>query len=112
MPISKSAHPLDERVYTAIYPYFAEYCAVSEFDKKKGFGVDSTAVVRAGIRCSPERRMPRARCRISGACLVDETPDGMAGRGVGLSVNDHYRNANWTATEGRDLLLSRRARAG
>src|SRR6476660_9457168 len=31
---------IDERVYAALYPYFAEYCAVSEFDKKNGFGVD------------------------------------------------------------------------
>ena len=32
------------------------------------------------------------------------SPDGMAGRGVGLSVNDHYANANWTATEGRTFF--------
>src|SRR5277367_860743 len=30
---------VDERVYASFYPYFAEYCAVSEFSKKKGTGV-------------------------------------------------------------------------
>src|SRR5579864_1428874 len=30
---------VDERVYASFYPYFAEYCAVSEFNKKKGMGV-------------------------------------------------------------------------
>lgn len=31
---------IDEHVYASFYPYFAEYCAVSEFNKKQGFGVD------------------------------------------------------------------------
>ena len=31
---------VDERVYASFYPYFAEYCAVSEFNKKKGLGVE------------------------------------------------------------------------
>jgi hypothetical protein len=31
---------VDERVYASFYPYFAEYCAVSEFNKKQGYGVE------------------------------------------------------------------------
>ena len=35
--------------------------------------------------------------------LCDETGD--AADGVGLSVNAHYRNAEWVATEGRDFFF-------
>jgi hypothetical protein len=96
---------VDENVYASLYPYFAEYCAVSEFDKKKGFGVDLEGGGPGG----------HSVFYLNGACrerdahypvlaLCDASPDGMAGRGVGMSVNDHYRNANWTATEGRDFF--------
>jgi hypothetical protein len=96
---------VDEAAYAAIYPYFAEYCAVSEFDKKKGFGVN----LEGGGPGGHSVFYLNGACRVHDAgypvlALCDETPQGMAGRGVGLSVNDHYRNANWTATEGRDFF--------
>ncbi len=96
---------IDERVYASFYPYFAEYCAVSEFNKKKGFGVD----IEGGGPGGHTVFYLNGACRVRDAgypvlALCDETPDGMMGRGVGLSVNDHYRNANWTATEGRDFF--------
>ena len=31
---------LDEAAYVSIYPYYLEYCAVSEFNKKPGLGLD------------------------------------------------------------------------
>jgi hypothetical protein len=96
---------LDESVYAAIYPYFAEYCAVSEFDKKKGLGVD----IEGGGPGGHSVFYLNGACRVRDAgypelALCDDTPDGMTGKGVGLSVNNHYKNANWTATEGRDFF--------
>ncbi len=96
---------VDERVYAAFYPYFAEYCAVSEFNKKTGFGVD----LEGGGPGGHSVFYLNGACRVRDAgypvlALCDESPDGMAGRGVGLSVNDHYKNANWTATGGRDFF--------
>jgi hypothetical protein len=96
---------IDEHVYAALFPYFAEYCAESEFDKKKGFGVE----IDSGGPGGHSVFYLNGACRDRGAgypvlTVCSETPDGMAGRGVGLSVNDHYRNANWTATEGRDFF--------
>jgi hypothetical protein len=96
---------IDERVYAALFPYFAEYCAESEFDKKKGFGVE----IDSGGPGGHSVFYLNGACRERGAgypvlTLCSGTSDGMAGRGVGLSVNDHYRNANWTATEGRDFF--------
>ena len=96
---------LDEHAYTALYPYFAEYCAVSEFNKKKGFGVD----IEGGGPGGHSVFYLNGACRVHDAgypelALCDAPPEGMAGRGVGLSVNAHYRNANWVATEGRDFF--------
>ena len=93
---------VDERVYASLYPYFAEYCAVSEFDKKQGFGVD----IEGGGPGGHSVFYLNGACRVRDAgfpvlALCDDSPNGMAGRGVGLSVNDHYENTNWTATEGR-----------
>jgi hypothetical protein len=97
---------LDEGAYAAIYPYFAEYCAESEFDEKKGFGV----AIESGGQGGHSVFYLNGACRVPDAgypelVLCDESPSGMAGRGVGLSVNAHYRNANWTATEGRNFFF-------
>ena len=97
---------LDEHVYASIFPYFAEYCAESEFDKKKGFGVDIEGGGPGGhsvFYLNGACRVPDAGYPVLEVCA--ETADGMAGRGVGLSVNNHYRNANWTATDGRDFFF-------
>jgi hypothetical protein len=96
---------VDERVYASFYPYFAEYCAVSEFDKRKGFGVD----LEGGGPGGHSVFYLNGACRVRDAgypvlAVCDDSPDGMTGKGVGLSVNDHYRNANWTATDGRDFF--------
>ena len=96
----------DERAYASFYPYYAEYCAESEFDKKKGFGVD----IEGGGPGGHSVFYLNGACRVRDAgypelALCNESPDGMAGKGVGLSVNDHYANANWTATEGRDFFF-------
>jgi hypothetical protein len=98
---------VDERIYASFYPYFAEYCAVSEFNKKKdvGVGVD----LEGGGPGGHSVFYLNGACRVRDAgypvlTLCNESADGMAGQGVGLSVNDHYANANWTATEGRDFF--------
>jgi hypothetical protein len=95
----------DEAVYASVYPYFAEYCAVSEFDKKPGFGVE----INSGGPGGHSVFYLNGACRVHDAgypelTLCEESPAGMDGRGVGLSVNDHYSNANWTATEGRNFF--------
>ena len=96
---------IDEREYTAIYPYFAEFCAVSEFNKKKGSGVD----IEGGGPGGHAVFYLNGACRVRDAgypelTLCGDPPDRMAGQGVGISVNDHFMNANWIATEGRDFF--------
>src|ERR1700687_2245993 len=83
---------IDERVYTSIYPYFAEYCAVSEFSKKRGFGVD----LESGGPGGHSVFYLNGVCRVRDAgypevALCDDLPEGprgqMAGRGGGFCVN-------------------------
>lgn len=89
--------------YEDFFPYYAEFSALSELRKKPGFG----ATVRSGIgghallylngvRLEAEQNYPVLRL-----CAPDEPP---SRHGVGISVNSHYRNANWVAVEGRDFL--------
>jgi hypothetical protein len=105
--------PFQESTYASLYPYYAEYCALSEFDKKKGFGVPLDSGGPGGHSVFYLNGV----CRVRGADypvleLCPVSPAGMAGRGVGLSVNGHYRNASWTATEGRAFFFRGAVRPG
>lgn len=96
---------LDEHLYTSLYPYFAEYCAESEFNKKPGFTVD----LEGGGPGGHSVFYLNGACRVRDAGypvleVCEESAEGMAGRGVGLSVNDHYANTNWTAADGRSFF--------
>jgi hypothetical protein len=100
----------DEAQYTKIYPYYAEFCALSSLGKYDGFGVELTSgpgghavlylndVCRAGIGSSQLALCP------------PETPADQ--RGVGLSVNAHYKNAEWVAVPGRDFFFHGTLTAG
>ena len=94
----------DEQLYASLFPYYAEYCALSEIRKKPGSGVDIEGGGPGG----------HSVLYLNGVCRVRDAgyPEialceggGAAGQGVGLSVNAHYRNAEWVATEGRDFVF-------
>lgn len=103
-PFNIVAPPNDEPAYSELYPFYAELCAVSQIRKKPGFGVDTsggpgghTVFYLNGV------------CRDRGAgyptlemCPPD-TP--REEQGVGLSVNAHFQNANWVATDGRGFFF-------
>jgi hypothetical protein len=100
---SSLAVDTDEATYRALFPYYAEACAVSEIRKKPGFGVD---VIGGGAGGHAVLYL-NGVCRDRGAGyptvrLCDGDP---APQGVGISVNAHYKNAKWVATEGRDFFL-------
>ena len=97
---------LDEAAYTAIFPWYAEFCALSEIDKKPGFGAE---IVPGGPGGHSVIYL-NGVCRVGDAgypvvALCDGGARPKPGEGVGLSVNAHYRNANWIATEGRDFVF-------
>lgn len=97
---------IDEATYTSIYPWYAEFCALSEIDKKPGFGAE---IVPGGPGGHSILYL-NGVCRVKDAgypvvALCNDGGNPKPGEGVGLSVNDHYRNANWIATQGRDFVF-------
>lgn len=103
-PFDITPPPNDEAAYTLLFPFYAELCAVSQIKKKPGFGVDTSGGPGG-----------HAVFYLNGACrdrdagyptLVMCTPGTPEDeQGVGLSVNAHFQNANWVATDGRDFFF-------
>jgi len=94
----------DETSYASLFPYYVEFCAVSEIRKRPGSAVD----VEGGGPGGHSVLYLNGVCRdhattypVIAVCDGEPRP----GEGVGISVNAHYRNANWTATEGRDFFF-------
>jgi hypothetical protein len=91
-------------LYDRFYPYHAELCALSEIRKKPGVGVQFRSAMGghsllylSGVRLDRGAGYPTLK-------LCDESAS-PADHGVGISVNSHYRNANWVAAEGRDFVF-------
>ena len=93
----------DGGAYERFYPYYAELCALSELRKKPGFGIPlrsgmggHSLLYLNGVRLDRGQGYP-----VLELCAPETAP---GAHGVGISVNSHYKNANWVATEGRDFL--------
>jgi hypothetical protein len=97
------AAPGDDAGYETLYPYYAEICALSEIRKKPGLGIP----LRSGIGghsllyLNGVRRDRQAGYPVLKLCDPNAAP---ARQGVGISVNSHYKNANWVAADGPDFL--------
>ena len=96
--------PVNDAVYERIFPYYAEVCALSELRKRAGFGVPvysgmggHSLLYLHGVRVDRTARYPVL------AVHEQNTPGKIPG--VGISVNSHYKNVNWVATESQDFLL-------
>lgn len=95
---------LSERTYTALYPYYAELCAASQFRKRPNTGIEIEGGGFGGHSVLYLNGVCRARDAHYPELRMCEGPDA-AEKGVGLSINAHYKNANWVATEGRDFVF-------
>jgi hypothetical protein len=100
-----------DQAYAALFPYFAELCAVSELKKKPGFGAELASGLggHAVLYLNGVCRDRRAGYPVIGLCEDDAPTEE---RGVGLSVNAHFKNAVWVATPGRDFLFHGTHRPG
>jgi hypothetical protein len=85
-----------ESWYGREFPYYAELCALSEIRKKPGFEVP----LRSGIGGHSLLYLHGVRRDRQAGYPVLQLGAG----GVGISVNSHYRNANWVAADGPDFL--------
>lgn len=102
---------IENRLYDRFYPYHAELCALSELRKKPGFGAKvysgmggHALLYLSGVCLERTNGYPTLRLADPGASPADH--------GVGISVNAHYRNANWVAVEGRDFVFRGALRPG
>ncbi len=100
-----------DTAYARLYPYYAELCALSEFRKKPGFGATLSSGMGGhsllylnGVRLDRTAGYPVLRL-----CVPAEAP---SEHGAGISVNSHYKNANWVAAEGRAFLMRGALEAG
>lgn len=94
----------EEAAYARLYPYYAEFCAVSQIKKRPGFGADTSGgpgghsvLYLNGVCRDRDTAYPTV------ALCGDDAI--VAAHGVGLSVNAHFKNANWVATEGREFFF-------
>jgi hypothetical protein len=100
LPIPSQVSHDDEAAYAKLNPYYFEFCALSEIQKKPGYGAD----IRGGVG-------GHSTIYLNGVCLAGEgypeiavCPSDPASNGVGLTVNAHFANANWIAVPGREFF--------
>lgn len=93
----------DEQTYATVFPYYAEFCAVSEIRKLPSAGVDIGSGGPGGHSVLYLNGVCRVRDANYPVIALCQSP--AVGDGVGISVNAHYKNANWTATQGRDFFF-------
>ena len=100
LPIPPQGRVVNEAAYTAVHPYYFEFCALSEIQKKPGYGAD----IRGGVG-------GHSTIYLNGVCRTGDgypeisiCADDPASNGVGLSVNAHFANANWVPIPGRDFF--------
>ncbi len=94
----------DTVAYQKLYPYYTELCAVSEIDKKPDFGAEivsggpggHSVLYLNGVCRGKDSGYPRIE-------LCNGSPG--SDQGVGISANEHFSNANWVATEGRQFFF-------
>jgi hypothetical protein len=101
LPIPRHEPHDDEAAYTALDPYYLEFCALSEIQKKPGFGAN---IISGGVGGHSTLYL-NGVCRTGGGYPeIAVCPADPASNGVGLSVNSHFASANWVAIPGRDFF--------
>ena len=98
-PAEGFAHHEPDARYEALFPYYVELCAVSQFrpkDRPLG-GIPGHAVMYLKGACRDrEAPYPKLR-RCVGHAIDPADPE----HGAGISVNRWFRNVNWVAFSGR-----------
>jgi hypothetical protein len=91
-----------QRIYDAIFPYYAEVCVLTQYQKKGatpgGWGGHASLFLH-GAEVDPGLGSQRLRLVADAAELSG--PD----TGTGISVNQILRNVNWVAIPGRDQFF-------
>ncbi|MBL6078575.1 hypothetical protein JMJ56_11205 [Belnapia sp. T18] len=97
-----------EAGYAAAFPWYAEFCALSQIRKRPGFGAE----IRGDIGGHAVLYLNGACRGPDGTLIPCDTPGAGPEGGVGLSMNAHFRNAKWVAIPGRDFFFEGNLRPG
>ena len=91
-----------QRIYNAIFPYYAEVCVVTQYQKKGatpgGWGGHASLFLH-GAEIDPSPGYQRLRM------IADAAELSGSDTGTGISVNQILQNVNWVAIPGRDQFL-------
>jgi len=100
----------DDSLYASVYPLYAEFCALSQIKKIRGFGAEirgeigGHAVFYLNGACrDPDTAYPTLRLCDAIDWTTHEDPPVS---GVGLSMNAHFANAKWVAIPGRSFFFA------
>jgi hypothetical protein len=104
LPADAVAERRADAAYEEFFPYYIEFCAASQFHSKltgEGGGIAGHAILYLKGACKDDdASFPQLRrCRRVATRLDD------AEHGVGVSVNQMFKNVNWVATPGYDLVF-------
>ena len=90
-----------EATYAGTYPYYAEFCALSQISKRPGFGAEIRGEIggHAVFYLNGACRGTGSDPQVLRLCEAGEAD------GVGISMNEHFRNAKWVAIPGRDFFF-------
>ena len=93
-----------DTAYEKLFPYYVELCAASRFRSKltgEGGGPAGHAILYIKGACNDENApFPQLRrCHVVATSLKD--PE----HGAGVSVNQLFKNVNWVATPGYELVF-------
>ncbi|MBL6455824.1 hypothetical protein JMJ55_10860 [Belnapia sp. T6] len=97
-----------EAGYAAAFPWYAEFCALSQIKKHPGFGAE----IRGEIGGHAVLYLNGACRGPDGTLIPCDAPGAGPEGGVGLSMNAHFRNAKWVAIPGRDFFFEGNLRPG
>jgi len=102
-PVEGFAHHEPDARYEALFPYYVELCAVSQFRSKEfvpGGSPGHAAMYLKGACLDTEAPYPKLR-----RCAHNATDPGDPEHGAGVSVNRWFRTVNWVAVSGRGLFF-------
>ena len=102
-PADGFAHHEPDARYEALFPYYVELCAVSQFRSVEfgsGGSPGHAAMYLKGACRDTEAPYPKLR-RCIGNATDPEDPE----HGAGVSVNRWFRSVNWVAFSGRGLFF-------
>src|SRR5262249_21648586 len=93
-----------DAAYEKLFPYYVELCAASQFRSKltgEGGGPAGHAILYIKGACKDDNApFPQLR-RCRGIATSLEDPE----HGAGISVNPKFKNINWVAVPGYDLVF-------